>query len=106
MSDQERGFEYMPTYPSHEDDDVYDYIYILTYDFTVDPITMYWRFDRKIKKRKVLGDLTREEAAKRRRRVPDRLPTGRQNMDVQEENQMRSGNRRRRNTDLDLSEGI
>ena len=52
MSDQERGFEYMPTYPSHEDDDVYDYIYILTYDFTVDPITMYWRFDRKIKKTK------------------------------------------------------
>ena len=38
MSDQERGFEYMPTYPSHEDDDVYDYVYILTYDFTVDPI--------------------------------------------------------------------
>ena len=106
MSDQERGFEYMPTYPSHEDDDVYDYIYILTYDFTADPITMYWRFDRKTKKRKVLGDLTREEAANRRRRVPDRLPTGRQNMDVQEENQMRSRRRRRRNTDLDLSEGI
>ena len=67
---------------------------------------MYWRFDRKTKKRKVLGDFTREEAAKRRRRqVPNRLPTGRQNMDVQEENQMRSI-RRRRNTDLDLSEGI
>ena len=67
---------------------------------------MYWRFDRKTKKRKVLGDLTREEAANRRRPVPNRLPTGRQNMDVQEENQMQSGNRRRRNTDLDLSEGI
>ena len=67
---------------------------------------MYWRFDRKTKKRKVLGDLTREEAANRRRPVPNRLPTGRQNMDVQEENQMRSGRRRRRNTDLDLSEGI
>jgi hypothetical protein len=66
---------------------------------------MYWRFDRKTKKRKILGGLTREEAAKRRRRAPDRLPTGRQNMDVQEENQMRSG-RRRRNTDLDSSEGI
>ena len=38
MSDQERGFEYIPKYPSHEDDDVYDYVYILTYDFTVDPI--------------------------------------------------------------------
>ena len=106
MSDQERGFEYMPTYPSNEDENVYDYIYILTYDFTVDPITMYWRFDRKTKKRKVLGDLTREEAAKRRRPVPNRLPTGRQNMDVQEENQMRSWRRRRRNTDLDLSESI
>ena len=78
----------------------------MTYDFTADPITMYWRFDRKTKKRKVLGDLTREEAAKKRRRDPDRLPTGRQNMDVQEENQMRIGRRRRRNTDLDLSEGI
>ena len=40
MSDQERGFECIPTYPSHEDDDVYD-IYILTYDLTSDPITMY-----------------------------------------------------------------
>ena len=50
MSDQERGFEYMPTYPSNEDDDVYDYIYILTYDLTSDPITMYWWFDRKTKK--------------------------------------------------------
>ena len=38
MSDQERGFEYIPKYPSHEDDDVYDYVYILTYDFTVDSI--------------------------------------------------------------------
>ena len=37
------------------------------------------------KKRKVLGDLSREEASNRRRRVPDLLPSGRQNMDIVEE---------------------
>ena len=81
---------------------------------------MYWRFGRKTKKRKFLGDLTREEAAKKRRRVQDRSPAGRQNLDVQEENQMQCRRRRRRRrkrkrkrrrkrrrkTDPDLSEGI
>ena len=83
-----RQYTPIPNYPSHEDDDVYDYFYVLEYDLTVDPPTINWRFERKTKKRKALGDLTLEEASNRRRRVPDLLPSGRQNMDIVEENQM------------------
>ena len=104
-----RQYTPIPDYPSHDDDDVYDYFYVLEYDLTVDPPTINWRFERKTKKRKVLGDLTREEASNRRRRVPDLLPTGRQNMDVIEENQMRNETRRqrrRRSATPDFTEGI
>lgn len=64
----------IPDYPSHDDDDVYDYFYVLEYDLTVDPPT-----------------------------------TGRQNMDVVEENQMQNETRRqrrRRSATPDLTEGI
>ena len=100
-----REYTPIPNYPSHDDDDVYDYFYVLEYDLTVDPPTMNWRFERKTKKRKALGDLTLEEASNRRRRVPDLLPSGRQNMDVVEENQM-GQRRRRRMTSPDLTEGV
>ena len=49
MSDQ--GLEYAPTYPSHPDYDIYDYFYVFTYDFTVDPISVHWKSDRKKKER-------------------------------------------------------
>ena len=106
-----RQYTPIPDYPTHDDDDVYDYFYVLEYDLTVDPPTINWRFERKVKKRKALGDLTLEEASNRRRRVPDLLPTGRQNMDVVEENQMGSESqmgqrRRRRRSSPDLTEGI
>ena len=100
-----REYTPIPDYPSHDDDDVYDYFYVLEYDLTVDPPTINWRFERKTKKRKALGDLTLEEASNRRRRVPDLLPSGRQNMDIVEENQM-GQRRRRRRTSPDLTEGI
>ena len=104
-----REYTPIPNYPSHDDDDVYDYFYVLEYDLTVDPPTINRRFERKTKKRKALGDLTLEEASNRRRRVPDLLPTGRQNMDVVEENTMQDGARRRRRRRMsspDLTEGI
>ena len=100
-----REYTPIPDYPSHDDDDVYDYFYVLEYDLTVDPPTINWRFERKVKKRKALGDLTLEEASNRRRRAPDLLPSGRQNMDIVEENQM-GRRRRRRRTSPDLTEGI
>jgi len=104
-----REYTPIPDYPRHDDDDVFNYFYILEYDMTVDPPTINWRFERKTKKRKVLGDLTREEASNRRRRVSDLLPSGRQNMDVVEENQMGTESRRRRrrrSSTPDLTEGI
>ena len=55
-----RQYTPIPDYPSHDDDDVYDYFYVLEYDLTVDPPTINWRFERKVKKRKALGDLTLE----------------------------------------------
>ena len=100
-----REYTPIPDYPRHDDDDVFNYFYILEYDMTVDPPTINWRFERKTKKRKALGDLTLEEASNRRRRVPDLLPSGRQNMDIVEENQTRP-RRRRRMSSPDLTEGI
>jgi len=89
----------------YDEDDVYDHFYVLEYDLTVDPPTIDWRFERKTKKRKALGDSTLEEASNRRRRVPDLLPSGRQNMDIVEENQM-GRRKRKRVSSMDLTERI
>ena len=35
-----RQYTPIPDYPSHDDDDVYDYFYVLEYDLTVDPPTI------------------------------------------------------------------
>ena len=65
-----REYTPIPNYPSHEDDDVYDYFYVLEYDLTVDPPTINWRFVRKVKKRKALGDLTSFLWREARRSMP------------------------------------
>ena len=98
MSDQ--GFEYVSTYPPHPDYDIY--FHVFSYEYTVDPISVQRKSDRKTKKGKVLGNLTKEEATNKRRKVPELLPAGRKNMEIQEKNQMWR-RRCRINNDLDYA---
>ena len=68
MSSPTQRYSPLPPMPTHSDEDQYDYHYILEIDLTVDPPIYNWKLTSKSKKRRVLGDLSKEEASTRRQR--------------------------------------
>ena len=68
MSSPTQRYSPLPPMLTHSDEDQFDYHYILEIDLTVDPPIYSWKLTSKTKKRRILGDLSKEEASTRRQR--------------------------------------
>ena len=60
MSSPTQRYSPLPPMPTHSDEDQFDYHYILEIDLTVDPPIYNWKLTSKSKKRRVLGDLSKD----------------------------------------------
>ena len=68
MSSPTQRYSPLPPMLTYSDEDQFDYHYILEIDLTVDPPIYSWKLTSKTKKRRILGDLSKEEASTRRQR--------------------------------------
>ena len=105
MSSPTQRYSPLPPMPTHSDEDQFDYHYILEIDLTVDPPIYNWKLTSKSKKRRVLGDLSKQEASTRRQRRTMMRPVIGENRGINLQNE-RSYTRPPDRNQLDLTEGI